>query len=315
MFLLPSPRPHLAASCRRVCCRSFLHFLSESEYAYARKGEHLNAQWKSLALASAFGSLIWTSSSLADTVDYWRFEEGSGTLVSDQTGLANGMANPTNWSSDVPYAMVPQTGQPDNTSLHFIPFHDVILSPTSDLNYGSNFTVECFFKLDKLPNPLDHFGFLYFMGDSTNGSFPRLELDINQTSGGSQFDAALNGTTGGVGIYDSSTFSLSVTTWYHMAFVKSGTNFQFFLDGNVVGSGTLNSEQAGSYQFPTGGNYNIGGFFGFNGYLDEVRISNTALPPSQFLGAIPEPSTFALLLVGVASTLFGIQARRPFRCH
>jgi hypothetical protein len=242
---------------------------------------------------------------LASVIDYWRFEDGGGTFVTDQTGLANGTANSTtNWSSNVPGAVVPQTGQSNDTSLHFSLGNNVVINPTSELNYGSNLTVECYFNLDKLPSVVDHFAFVYLL-DSTNGMFPRLELDLTQTAGAPQFQAILNGATGGTSIYGSNPLTLSAATWFHMAFVKNGSSYQFFLDGNSVGEGLLNSEQAGSYEFSTGGNYRIGGLLAFNGYIDEVRMSNVALVPSQFLNAVPEPSTFALMTVaGVLVCIF-----------
>ena len=42
--------------------------------------------------------------------------------------------------------------------------------------------------------------------------------------------------------------------------------------------------------------------------MDELRVSNLALDSSQFLIAIPEPSTYAL--VGVALLGFGLARRR-----
>lgn len=39
------------------------------------------------------------------------------------------------------------------------------------------------------------------------------------------------------------------------------------------------------------------------GYIDELRISDEALPPSGFLRAIPEPGSSALILSGVGALL------------
>jgi len=50
-----------------------------------------------------------------------------------------------------------------------------------------------------------------------------------------------------------------------------------------------------------------------DGYIDEVRISDIALQPSQFLNAdlVPEPSSIVLSLVGVLGVaLFAWRKRR-----
>ena len=62
---------------------------------------------KSLYLVATV-ELVFASQGLADVVDYWRFEEGGGAFVADQTKLATGTANSVNWSSDVPNAVIPQ---------------------------------------------------------------------------------------------------------------------------------------------------------------------------------------------------------------
>ena len=119
---------------------------------------------------------------------------------------------------------------------------------------------------------------------------------------------------GGSGFFSSTELSLSLFTWYHFAFVKNGSSYGFFLDGLSVGNGSLNPGQDGSYIFGTDGNYFIGtdNFSGgFDGFLDEIRISNEALAPSQFLNAIPEPSTLALTAAALV-LLTGI--RRRSRC-
>lgn len=48
----------------------------------------------------------------------------------------------------------------------------------------------------------------------------------------------------------------------------------------------------------------------FNGLIDEVRISDQALPPSQLLDAAPEPSTLVLASLAAAIGLGAIIRRR-----
>jgi hypothetical protein len=41
------------------------------------------------------------------------------------------------------------------------------------------------------------------------------------------------------------------------------------------------------------------------GFVDEVRISNSALAPSEFLAAVPEPASGAVILLGLLGLHFG----------
>ncbi|MFP6579921.1 MAG: PEP-CTERM sorting domain-containing protein, partial [Myxococcota bacterium] len=46
----------------------------------------------------------------------------------------------------------------------------------------------------------------------------------------------------------------------------------------------------------------------FIGFIDEVRITQSALQPSQFLNAVPEPNT--ALLLGIGMMGLGMRRRR-----
>jgi hypothetical protein len=74
---------------------------------------------------------------------------------------------------------------------------------------------------------------------------------------------------------------LSTNTWYHVALVASTNNIKIYVDGvekAAVGSRpTLNTP---TYDFTLGENFSGGD--GYNGHIDEVRISNTARYTSTF---------------------------------
>ena len=85
--------------------------------------------------------------------------------------------------------------------------------------------------------------------------------------------------------------------WYHIAVTRNASNvFTIYKNGIAVGTGTQTAT------FSTGTNMAIGSIFGgaefVNGIIDEVRISDMALSPSQFLNAVPEPSSLCLLAMG-----------------
>jgi hypothetical protein len=66
--------------------------------------------------------------------------------------------------------------------------------------------------------------------------------------------------------------SRPTNTWFHVAFVKQGTNLYLCYNGNRVGSTTCSSNAMAMSSFYVG---NPGSEF-FTGYLDEVRFSNFA---------------------------------------
>jgi hypothetical protein len=253
-----------------------------------------------------------------DLVNYWRLEEGQGVQAADETGVANGAlvgfpdtsfgagdTTDLGWSVNTPGPLVPQTGQANLSSLHFGGV--VSVPPLSVVNWGSSFTVEFFFNLDALPFFDAPLSFLEFRdGDS----LLRLSVWEQDTVIGPQFQIVAGDEDAGPdGVFEFTPgLALAAGTWNHFSFVKAGASWAVFLNGVNVDAGAIGS---GAFTFSSTGEYEIGGIFrGFDGYLDEIRISDTALDPSQFLNAIPEPSTFILVLAGLA----GISSLRR-RCR
>jgi len=96
--------------------------------------------------------------------------------------------------------------------------------------------------------------------------------------------------------------AVQVDEWQHVAFVKEPGQYSLYLDGILLVTDPLPASTDGPYAFPGTdftGDRTIGGESGtWRGYLDEFRISDQALAPSQFLIAVPEPSTLVLLVLG-----------------
>lgn len=245
----------------------------------------------------------------ADIISYLRFEEGSGFGAFDETGLIHGevlnfdSVNPgggdtgyNGWSVNVPSSTIPLTGAANTGSLRFAGGSDVIdLSNGNALSLGVTFTIEMFFRPDQPTITSPMFGF------SPSSS---LYWSLSETSGNLFFSGSFQGV-----FVNASANLVTVDEWQHFALVKELGEYSIYIDGQLQYNSSLPSSTDGPYFFPgsgTTGDRSIGD--GFSGWIDEFRISDTALTPDQFL-IVPEPSSVVLLALG-GLTLAVIRHRR-----
>jgi hypothetical protein len=87
--------------------------------------------------------------------------------------------------------------------------------------------------------------------------------------------------SGSANQYTTSGVTLVTNTWYHLAVVKQTNSLKIYVDGVERGSGTIsNTPSTGTTSEPiTIGSFNS---VSFNGYLDEIRVSNTARYTAAF---------------------------------
>ncbi len=249
------------------------------------------------------GLWLATAPARADIISYLRFEEGSGVYAADETGLMNGAllggwstfdagggdAGYNGWSTSVYSPTVPLTGAANSGSLRFAGGGEYVnLSNANNLNLGTSFTVEFFFRAEDLSVPNGMFAF-------SVGSI--LGSAIDDAVFATYLQGTLNIAPNNLVLLDH---------WQHYALVKRPGEYSIYIDGILQFNGTLPSGTDGPYFFfgtDISGDREIGE--GFRGYIDEFRISDTAFTPDQFLIA-PEPSTLVLVLLGFS----GVCGRR-----
>jgi hypothetical protein len=148
---------------------------------------------------------------------------------------------------------------------------------------------------------------------------PLSDLYLQKAGDNNRFRLAFLAANGSRYAVDSD-FVVQPNTWYGLAFVSDGTtvtmyagtqNSAFAPVGSVTMTGATPADNAlgvnpQTWTFGRGW-YNGGFVDGILGNMDDIRFSDVALSPSQFI-AIPEPSTYALLLGGLA--LAGVLYRR-----
>lgn len=119
------------------------------------------------------------------------------------------------------------------------------------------------------------------------------------------------------GIYDSALAPdpLSTGEWHHVAVVGTFnartaptadfTPTKLYVDYVQVDTGILaqGSSAEGPVFKPREADFRIGATNPFEGQIDELRISSEALAPSQFLQAVPEPSSLGLMMVAAGGVL------------
>jgi hypothetical protein len=248
-------------------------------------------------------------SAKASTVGYWRFEEGipntpargTGTIIDSSGNGNNGTPfyGPV-YSSNVPVSTIPQTGEQDSLSMLFNGTDQRVFIPDSpSLALTQSITLEAY--IDPLFVPFTSAEQIVFRGDD------RIALDpysLAIANGELQFEVTNSSN-------DEADLAVPFTTvnqWSYVAGTLDDATgvMDLYLNGNLVATGTtairpyafLDASQnpglgIGNVQ---SSNYNEW----FDGYIDEVRISNQALLPNQLLNSIvsivPEPALPRIVL-------------------
>lgn len=244
----------------------------------------------------------------AATIAYWRFEEGSGLVAHDSSGNGNHgtLIGGAVFSSNVPWNPVPQTGAPNLYSLQLNGSDAAVSAPDSPtLRPGTGFTVEAMINTK---NP--SLGWVIFGKQFHSGTNNSVALEIK---GGSLIFQLTNASN------QPSFVSIAAPTekdvWHHVAGEWDGSNMMLFLDGILVRSAPFSGPIGWDINPVLIGADNDATLGGgprccwFNGLIDEVRLSDYALPPGDFT-SMPEPSSLCLLGSGILFFVARFRGRR-----
>ena len=270
--------------------------------------------------------IIFTSAWLnAETIAYWRFEQGiNGTKHTgaydgwylDSSGKTNDLSAEVDYenpysTNDVPFNIVPLT---EETNLLATSFDGSMALATCDSSIGTplinehyftnGFTVECMVK---------YFDFSYAVvvgndGRPTGSGDPTFALKHRNQSGKPLQFAFFDGATNIHKLYSSSFIDTGV--WYRVAAVCDGSNAYLYIktsegqykleatETNITGGALYHSEDYWTVgRGKWGDNYDSY----LNGCADEVRISDSVLNVSEFLGT--EPSYPSIVITNESTTV------------
>ena len=174
--------------------------------------------------------------------------------------------------------------KPGSSSIKFDGTGDYLSIPDStDFDFDTNdFTVECWANGDI--NTSDYQGIIgNWYGSQSNYSFDMRPMSADK---GGRFTFAYNAQGNTNTIVDSG-FSLTDDTWHHLAVSRSSTNLYMFVDGDLKHTHTIGTTELNnpSNNIIIGNTDNT---WYWDGYVDEIRISDTARYTSSFT-----PSTTA----------------------
>ena len=245
--------------------------------------------------------LVLAPGAQATTLGYFRGEDGPGSTQTTWTNTANAAtpgfsdgANPVQNSTEVFGAVIPQTGAANTGSYYLDGTNSIRIGTGTDYSIGTgDFTVELWFKKTGagvnqcLVCKNHYFDQVIDWGAAVDDDFIRTNIHL----GGSTYS-----TQHYTNVFDGE--------WHHYSAVldRSGGEFRSYLDGGLInsilwtqGAADITSTQSVHIGQRSG---TVGPSF-FVGYIDEVRITQAALQPSQFLNVVPEPSTALLLSLGL----------------
>jgi hypothetical protein len=252
----------------------------------------------------------------ADTIAYYRFEGNLGDSAGGSSGSM--LAGNATYSSSMPVTTIPQNNLANTESFSLAANSIVSFNYSFPFNTPGEATLEFWIRPTQSVHEQD-----VFWTTTVGGDANRFNVFLgNNISGGSTFNFDYrepNGTLhplfnsqqpGGITI----PYALPLNEWTFVAVTRTGNTYKTYFNNSQSAAATAIDTNP---NLPTSEGWTLNGraitspgYGAFAGQVDEVRLSSTALSPSQFLAnSVPEPSTFVLLVIA-AIGLFASRRRR-----
>lgn len=239
---------------------------------------------------------------LFSATGYWRFEEGSANAMPsgansllDSSGSGN-HGTPSGspfYRSDVPVSVIPRTGASNSLSMEFDTPDDSIFFPSQFVfNQPGDATLEFWLKYPPGATEALLWGrsdcddanrfHMYILGDG------KLRVDYRDS-----FDNSVHPV---VGEYFGGGVPIPPNTWTHIALTRSGNTYRLYTDGIL-----MSTYSDVSPALPTSSGWYLFWRCGLEltGSIDELRVSNVALVPGQFLNSPPTALPVVRYLRGI----------------
>jgi hypothetical protein len=180
------------------------------------------------------------------------------------------------------------------------------LTTSSNFSFGTgDFTIEMWVNPSSVAATIRG---LFAVSGGAGASIPKFVVHLNSGTPSIHY----NGLTNGSNIYTTSTSAISANIWTHLAFVRTNNTWTWYINGIASGTGSNSTDITFTSQ-PTYAGYGGESYFdGFNGYIDDLRITKgyarytqNFTPPSQSFanqyistGFDPNYADVSLLLTG-----------------
>jgi len=226
-------------------------------------------------LLSTFGSSNGSEEQSTAPAGYWSFNEGYGSTAYDSSSnQSNGTVTNATWQSREQCI--------SGKCLYFDGTGDYVDATTADwLSSDSLGTISAWIKTSDVSSyptifsSADYASSLYYM-----------VLNLEQTTGVIRFIQKNNDTQDTV----SGTTNLADNNWHHVVVQSDGSNYLFYVDGNLESTNLDAGSDSGDWfaDTPNRDNFDIGIMkwnsttsYPFNGHIDEVKVYNYVRTQAQ----------------------------------
>ena len=205
----------------------------------------------------------------SDLTAHWALDETSGVAVLDSSGQGNhGVAANVDWLNEGGYLDGAALFDGSTDSGCNIQFSTTALNRTSG-------TVSLWAYLDTEQSSPD---VRYLVGHTTLPAYGnRLQLYMDNSD--TQLDLGLGSTHS----LQTGIATLKTECWSHIALTWNGSEYQVFVNGQLMAEGTYSGFDSLQSIAHLGNNGSSGANQGFNGRLDEVKIYGQALSDTEML--------------------------------